>query len=95
MAIKREKKEEEDGNVFFRSFFYLNCYFHYGQLMILCIWLTCPHPFRVVLGGNPFLNLDKTSVLQDARTFNETPVEPRKCTPILTKILYLLNQVLF
>lgn len=55
MAIKRDKKEEEDG-------------------------------------GNPFQSLDKTSVLQDARTFNETPVEPRKCTPILTKILYLINQ---
>ncbi|KAK9496580.1 hypothetical protein O3M35_013140 [Rhynocoris fuscipes] len=55
MAIKRDKKEEEDG-------------------------------------GNPFQNLDKTSVLQDARTFNDTPVNPRKCTPILTKILFLLNQ---
>lgn len=55
MAIKRDKKEDEDG-------------------------------------GNPFQNLDKTSVLQEARTFNETPVNPRKCTPILTKILYLLNQ---
>ncbi|XP_073971109.1 coat protein (coatomer) gamma [Rhodnius prolixus] len=43
-------------------------------------------------GGNPFQNLDKTSVLQDARTFNDTPVNPRKCTPILTKILFLLNQ---
>ncbi|KAF6209601.1 hypothetical protein GE061_015349 [Apolygus lucorum] len=43
-------------------------------------------------GGNIFQNLDKTSVLQDARTFNDTPVNPRKCTPILTKILYLLNQ---
>ncbi|BES96180.1 Coatomer subunit alpha-2 [Nesidiocoris tenuis] len=55
MAIKRDKKEEEDG-------------------------------------GNMFQNLDKTSVLQDARTFNDTPVNPRKCTPILTKILFLLNQ---
>lgn len=45
------------------------------------------------IGGNPFQNLDKTSVLQDARTFNDTPVNPRKCTPILTKILFLLNQV--
>lgn len=42
--------------------------------------------------GNPFQNLDKTSVLQEARTFNDTPVNPRKCTHILTKILYLLNQ---
>ncbi|XP_075238587.1 coat protein (coatomer) gamma isoform X1 [Lycorma delicatula] len=43
-------------------------------------------------GGNPFQNLEKTSVLQEARTFNDTPVNPRKCTHILTKILYLLNQ---
>lgn len=43
-------------------------------------------------GGNPFSNLEKTSVLQEARTFNDTPVNPRKCGQILTKILYLLNQ---
>lgn len=51
--------------------------------------------FKLLLlgGGNPFQNLDKTSVLQEARTFNDTPVNPRKCTHILTKILYLLNQV--
>ncbi|GJQ71483.1 gammaCop [Trypoxylus dichotomus] len=42
--------------------------------------------------GNPFQNIEKTTVLQEARTFNETPVNPRKCTHILTKILYLLNQ---
>lgn len=44
-------------------------------------------------GGNPFQNIDKTSVLQETRTFNETPVNARKCTHILTKILYLINQV--
>ncbi|XP_049814828.1 coatomer subunit gamma isoform X1 [Schistocerca nitens] len=43
-------------------------------------------------GGNPFQNIEKTTVLQEARTFNDTPVNPRKCTHILTKILYLLNQ---
>lgn len=42
--------------------------------------------------GNPYQNLDKTIVLQDARYFNQTPVNPRKCVFILTKILYLLNQ---
>ena len=42
--------------------------------------------------GNPFANLEKTAVLQEARVFNETPVNPRKCTHILAKILYLLNQ---
>ena len=43
-------------------------------------------------GSNPFANLEKTAVLQEARVFNETPVNPRKCTHILAKILYLLNQ---
>ncbi|PNF33659.1 Coatomer subunit gamma [Cryptotermes secundus] len=42
--------------------------------------------------GNPFQNIEKTTVLQETRTFNDTPVNPRKCTHILTKILYLLNQ---
>lgn len=50
--------------------------------------------FRFVGGGNPFSNLEKTAVLQETRTFNETPVNARKCTHILTKILYLINQVL-
>ncbi|XP_064605272.1 LOW QUALITY PROTEIN: coatomer subunit gamma-2-like [Liolophura sinensis] len=43
-------------------------------------------------GGNPFSNLEKSTVLQEARTFNETPINPRKCSLILTKILYLINQ---
>ena len=44
-------------------------------------------------GSNPFAGLEKTAVLQEARVFNETPVNPRKCTHILAKILYLLQQV--
>ncbi|KAM9389574.1 coatomer subunit gamma-2 [Phaethornis superciliosus] len=43
-------------------------------------------------GSNPFQNLEKSSVLQEARIFNETPINPRRCLHILTKILYLLNQ---
>jgi len=43
-------------------------------------------------GVNPFVNLDKATVLQEARTFNETPINNRKCTTILTKILFILNQ---
>jgi len=43
-------------------------------------------------GGNPFNNMEKSSVLQEARQFNETPINPRKCGLILTKILYLINQ---
>lgn len=43
-------------------------------------------------GSNVYQNLDKTIVLQEARYFNQTPVNPRKCCLILTKILYMLNQ---
>lgn len=39
-----------------------------------------------------FYNIQKTTVLQEARTFNETPLNPRKCAHILTKLIYLLNQ---
>ncbi|XP_069822848.1 coatomer subunit gamma-1 isoform X1 [Dendropsophus ebraccatus] len=43
-------------------------------------------------GANPFQHLEKSAVLQEARLFNETPINPRKCAHILTKILYLINQ---
>jgi len=60
--------------------------------------LISQHPpiLSMFLAGNanPFQNLEKTSVLQEARTFNETPVNAKKCIHILTKILYLLNQVI-
>jgi coatomer protein complex subunit gamma len=42
-------------------------------------------------GANPFANLEKTQVLQEARMFNETPVHPRKCAHVLAKILFLIN----
>ncbi|OZJ04153.1 hypothetical protein BZG36_03121 [Bifiguratus adelaidae] len=37
-----------------------------------------------------FYHLDKTTVLQEARVFNESPIIPRKCRLLLTKITYLL-----
>ncbi|XP_064417284.1 coatomer subunit gamma-2 isoform X1 [Latimeria chalumnae] len=43
-------------------------------------------------GSNPFQHLEKSAVLQEARIFNETPINPRRCLHILTKILYILNQ---
>uniref|UniRef100_A0A8C6XKW2 Coatomer subunit gamma n=1 Tax=Naja naja TaxID=35670 RepID=A0A8C6XKW2_NAJNA len=43
-------------------------------------------------GSNPFQHLEKSAILQEARIFNETPINPRRCLHILTKILYLLNQ---
>lgn len=45
-------------------------------------------------GSNPFKNLEKASVLQETRTFNETPINAKKCCYILTKILYMINQVI-
>lgn len=33
---------------------------------------------------------DKSTTLQEARVFNESPVSPRKCRILLTKIVYLL-----
>ena len=37
-----------------------------------------------------FYHLDKSTVLQEARVFNESPIVPRKCRLLLTKIIYLL-----
>lgn len=34
---------------------------------------------------------DKTTVLQEARVFNESPINARKCRALLTKILYLIS----
>ncbi|KAJ3188376.1 Coatomer subunit gamma-2 [Gaertneriomyces sp. JEL0708] len=39
-----------------------------------------------------FHHIDKSTVLQEARAFNETPINPRKCRLILTKLAYLLYQ---
>ena len=41
---------------------------------------------------SPFLGLQKAAVLQDARCFNDREINPRKCSSILTRILWLLTQ---
>ncbi|KAF7302572.1 Coatomer subunit gamma [Mycena chlorophos] len=33
---------------------------------------------------------NKTTILQEARVFNESPISPRKCRALLTRIVYLL-----
>ncbi|TPX31608.1 hypothetical protein SmJEL517_g05105 [Synchytrium microbalum] len=43
-------------------------------------------------GPEGFNNLDKSTVLQEARAFNESPINPRKCRHIIAKILYLISQ---
>ena len=40
----------------------------------------------------PFSNLEKTAVLQEARIFHDLNLNARKCTMLLTKILYLIYQ---
>ena len=42
--------------------------------------------------GNPFAHIERTSVLQEARIFHQTPINARKCCETLTKIIYLINQ---
>uniref|UniRef100_A0A7E4VWV5 Coatomer subunit gamma n=1 Tax=Panagrellus redivivus TaxID=6233 RepID=A0A7E4VWV5_PANRE len=44
-----------------------------------------------VAGSNPFSRLDKTAVVQEAKIFNDTPINARKCTTILCKLLYLFQ----
>jgi coatomer subunit gamma len=39
-----------------------------------------------------FANLDKSTVFQESRAFNESPLNPRKCRIILAKINVLLGR---
>ncbi|KAL6211579.1 hypothetical protein ACLB2K_016803 [Fragaria x ananassa] len=41
---------------------------------------------------SPFLGIEKGAVLQDARVFNDPQLDPRRCSQVITKLLYLLNQ---
>ena len=44
-----------------------------------------------VAGSNPYGRLDKTAVVQEARAFNDTPIDAKKCNKILCKLLYLFQ----
>ncbi len=41
---------------------------------------------------SPFQGLEKGIVLQEKHIFNATPINPRKCSILITKLLYLLIQ---
>ncbi|VFQ68335.1 unnamed protein product [Cuscuta campestris] len=41
---------------------------------------------------SPFLGIDKGGVLQEARVFNDPQLDARRCSQVITKLLYLLNQ---
>ena len=40
---------------------------------------------------NQFQSLDKAGVLQDVRTFNKSPISPKTCLNILSKLIYIMN----
>lgn len=40
----------------------------------------------------PYANVQKVSALQEARVFNDSHVNPKKCIAQLLKILYLIGQ---
>lgn len=41
-------------------------------------------------GDGAVVRVDRTAVFQEARAFNQSPISPRKCRIILTKIALLL-----
>ena len=49
----------------------------------------CPPP---AVEYSPFYGIEKGAVLQEARIFNDSHVDPRRCQQVITKLLYLLTQ---
>ncbi|XP_059653824.1 coatomer subunit gamma-2-like [Cornus florida] len=43
-------------------------------------------------GYSPFLGIEKSALLQEARVFNDPQLDSRRCSQVITKLLYLLNQ---
>ena len=41
---------------------------------------------------SPFYQLQKSQVLHEAKAFNDTPLDNRKCCSVLTELLCLLSQ---
>ncbi|CAH9079627.1 unnamed protein product [Cuscuta epithymum] len=44
------------------------------------------------LDYSPFMGIEKGAVLQEARVFNDPQLDARRCSQVITKLLYLLNQ---
>src|SRR5690554_5783279 len=59
------------------------------MMMNVCFHLQSLTPFLAFI---PFQRIEKGAVLQETRIFNETPLNPRKCCQLLTKVLYLVGQ---
>lgn len=41
---------------------------------------------------SPFYGIEKGAVLQEARIFHDPNLDPRRCSQVITKLLYLLHQ---
>ncbi|KAK4340327.1 hypothetical protein RND71_041789 [Anisodus tanguticus] len=41
---------------------------------------------------SPFMGIEKGAVLQEARVFNDPQLDAKRCSQVITKLLYLLNQ---
>jgi len=41
---------------------------------------------------SPFWGIEKGAVLQEARCFNDSQLDARRCQQVITKLLYLCNQ---
>ncbi|KAG9130174.1 hypothetical protein Leryth_018766 [Lithospermum erythrorhizon] len=41
---------------------------------------------------SPFYGIEKGGVVQEARVFHDPQLDPRRCSQVITKLLYLLNQ---
>lgn len=63
-----------------------------GVVQSQCCDLICQAVNQNVMLTKLFLAFynDKTTVIQEARVFNESPISPRKCRALLTRIVYLL-----
>ena len=89
---KRDKKDEDgNGSHLFvsqtKNWSYV--YTYVGRHAMLHCRPFCV-PFSPV---DSFANLDKSTVLQETRHFNDNIINNRKCVSVLTKVLYLINQV--
>ncbi len=53
---------------------------------------TLPSSCLPAVEYSPFYGIEKGAVLQEARCFNDSHVDPRRCQQVITKLLYLLTQ---
>ncbi|KAB5561312.1 hypothetical protein DKX38_006269 [Salix brachista] len=63
-----------------------------GQIPVFSKARYTVRSFRIRPEYSPFLGIEKGAVLQEARVFNDPQLDPRRCSQVITKLLYLLNQ---